>query len=158
MRLSSFSDYSLRVLMYLAARPERLASIGEIAASHGISQNHLMKVALELGRGGFIETVRGKGGGLRLGRPAKEIVLGDVVRATESDFALAERFGSHPACRIQPACCLKGILREALNAMLLVLDGYTLEDLMTDPQGLVPAVELPIAIAQPQSSQCFKTS
>ena len=138
MRLSTFSDYSLRVLMYLGAQPDRLATIAEIAAGHGISESHLMKVVHQLGRYGYIETVRGKGGGMRLARVPQEIVLGEVIRHTESDFTLVECFAVNAACRIQGACCLNGILNEALSAMFLVLDSYTLADLLIDPQGLTP--------------------
>lgn len=141
MRLSTFSDYSLRVLMYLGARPERRVSIAEIANSHGISENHLMKVALELGRAGYLQTTRGKGGGLGLARQPDEILLGQVLRATESDFALAECFGDQPACRILPACRLKGMLQQALDAMFLVLDSYTLADLLATPAQLRPEME-----------------
>lgn len=139
MRLSTFSDYSLRVLMYLGAQPGRLATIAEIAAGHGISESHLMKVVHQLGRSGFIETVRGKGGGVRLALAAKDIVLGDVIRQTESDFALVECFADNATCRIQGACCLNAILEQAVKALFLVLDGYTLEDLLVNPQGLIPA-------------------
>ena len=140
MRLSTFSDYSLRVLMYLGAQPKRLATIAEIAASHGISENHLMKVVHQLGRDGFIETVRGKGGGIRLALAPREIRLGDVIRHTESDFALVECLADGATCRIQGACCLNSILDEALKALFLVLDGYTLADLLVNPHGLVPAM------------------
>ena len=139
MRLSTFSDYSLRVLMYLGAQPERLATISEIASLHGISEAHLMKVVHQLGRCGHIETVRGKGGGMRLAHAPQSIVLGEVIRQTESDFILAECFTGTPTCRIQGACCLNAILNEALKAMFLVLDGYTLADLLLNPQGLIPA-------------------
>lgn len=138
MRLSTFSDYSLRVLMYLGAQPDRLATIAEIAAGHGISESHLMKVVHQLGRGGFIETVRGKGGGLRLAMAANEIVLGDVIRHTESDFNLVECFASNASCRIQGACCLNSILDQAAQALFQVLDRYTLADLLVNPQGLIP--------------------
>ena len=138
MRLSTFSDYSLRVLMYLGAQPDRLATIAEIAAGHGISESHLMKVVHQLGRGGFIETVRGKGGGLRLAMAANEIVLGDVIRHTESDFNLVECFASNASCRIQGACCLNSILDQAAQALFRVLDRYTLADLLVNPQGLIP--------------------
>src|SRR5574343_774394 len=139
MRLSTFSDYSLRVLMYLGAQPDRLATIAEIAAGHGISEAHLMKVVHRLGRGGFIETVRGKGGGMRLALAAKDIGLGDVIRHTESDFTLVDCFADNATCRIQKACCLNAILNQAVKAMFLVLDGYTLADLLANPQGLIPA-------------------
>ncbi len=138
MRLSAFSDYSLRVLMYLGVQRGRLATIAEIAAGHDISKNHLMKVVHQLGRGGYIETVRGKGGGLRLARPPQEILVGEVVRRTEGDFTLVECFADQSACRIQGACCLPSILNEALKAMFLVLDAYTLADLLRTPGGLVP--------------------
>ncbi len=140
MRLSTFSDYSLRVLMYLGAQPDRLATIAEIAAGHGISESHLMKVVHQLGRCGLVETVRGKGGGMRLALAPKSIVLGDVIRQTESDFTLVECFGANATCRIQGACHLNAILDEALNALFLVLDGYTLADLLGNPQGLIPAI------------------
>lgn len=138
MRLSTFSDYSLRVLMYLGAQPDRLATIAEIAAGHGISESHLMKVVHQLGRGGFIETVRGKGGGIRLALAPKEIGLGDVIRHTESDFALVECLAGNTTCRIQGACCLNSILNQAVNALFLVLDSYTLADLLANPHGLIP--------------------
>lgn len=146
MRLSNFSDYSLRVLMYLAADADRLATISEIAAGHDISENHLMKVVHQLGRYGYLETVRGKGGGMRLARSPGEIVVGEVLRQTETDFTLAECLGSDAACRIQAACGLKRIFNEALSAMFLVLDSYTLADLLHDPRGLVPAARTPAAV------------
>ncbi len=140
MRLRSFSDYSLRVLMYLGVQPDRLATIAEIAAAHEISENHLMKVVHQLGCGGYIETVRGKGGGMRLARAPRDIVLGDVIRQAEGDFALVECFTENSSCRIQPACRLHGILDEALSAMFLVLDDYTLADLLEKPQEHLKAI------------------
>lgn len=136
MRLSTFSDYSLRVLLYLGERPSGLISIGEIAAWHEISESHLMKVVLHLGRCGYVQTVRGKGGGLRLARPPAEIGLGEVLRQTETDFAMADCFGTTYPCRIDGICRVKGVLREALQAMFLVLDSYTLGDLLADPDAL----------------------
>ena len=136
MRLSTFSDYSLRVLMYLGGQDERLVTIAEIAAIHDISKSHLMKVVHQLGLNGHIETVRGKGGGIRLARPPLEIIVGDVIRQSESDFAMAECFAGHSACRIHGGCGLPGILTEALSAMFLVLDGYTLADLLRGPVGV----------------------
>ncbi|KXB31672.1 Rrf2 family transcriptional regulator [Dechloromonas denitrificans] len=148
MRLSTFSDYSLRVLMYLGGQPDRLATIAEIAAVHAISEGHLMKVVHQLGRCGYIETVRGKGGGMRLAHAPHKIVLGEVIRQTESDFALAECFTDGASCRIQGACGLHAILGEALSALFLVLDGYTLADLLVNGKGMLPAA-CPIAITRP---------
>jgi Rrf2 family nitric oxide-sensitive transcriptional repressor len=129
MRLSNYSDYALRILIYLALQPDRLPTIAEIADSYAISKNHLMKVAHQLGQGGYIETVRGRGGGLRLGMPAAQIRVGDVVRFTEPDLAIVECMGEGPACRLTPACTLKGLLGEALQAFLGVLDEYSLADI-----------------------------
>ena len=140
MRLSTFSDYNLRVLMYLGVQTDRLATIAEIAAAHAISENHLMKVVHQLGRSGHIETVRGKGGGMRLARAPREIVLGDVIRQTESEIAMAECFKEKSACRIEPVCRLKSILGEALSAMFLVLDDYTLADLLEKPHDHLKAL------------------
>ena len=126
MKLTRYTDYALRVLMHLAARPERLSSIGEIARIYRISQNHLMKVVHDLGKAGYVSAVRGRSGGLRLGRPAEEINIGEVVRHTEDGFDLVD-CGS---CVIAPACGLTGVLGEALGAFMAVLDGYTLADLV----------------------------
>ncbi len=142
MRLSSFSDYSLRVLIYLGLHAGRLATVGEIAAAYGISDNHLTKVAHHLGRLGYVETVRGKGGGLRLGRGAAEIRLGEVIRGTEVDFALVECFATGSQCQIHAACRLPPILDEALAAMFAVLDRYTLADLLQQPGELTRMIPL----------------
>jgi Rrf2 family nitric oxide-sensitive transcriptional repressor len=133
MRLSSFSDYSLRVLIYLGGQQDRLATIAEIATVYGISQNHLMKVVHLLGRLGYVETVRGKNGGMRLGRPATAIGLGEVIRQTENDWALVECFSTGTSCQIQSSCGLPPILDAALAAMFAVLDRYTLADLLHSP-------------------------
>jgi len=122
MRLSRHTDYALRVLIHLAAVPERRASIAEIARGYGISENHLMKIVHLLGRYGFIKTVRGRGGGIMLAKPAEEISIGIVIRHTEPDMVLADC----EACIIAPACGLTGALREALVAFLTVLDRYSL--------------------------------
>lgn len=137
MRLTQLSDYSLRVLMYLGARPDRLATIQEIADAYGISQNHLMKVVHRLAQHGFVETVRGRGGGLRLKGAAGAIRLGDVVRAVEEDFRIVECFGSGDTCRITDVCRLKRILNLALKAFLTTLDEWTLADLVQKPKALV---------------------
>ncbi len=125
MRLTRYTDYSLRVLMYLAARPDGLARIGEISAAYGISQNHLMKVVQDLVRLGFVTSVRGRNGGIRLARDPAEINIGAVVRATEDSFQVAPC----DTCVIAPACGLKCALEEAVRAFLAVLDTYTLASL-----------------------------
>ena len=130
MQLTRYSDYSLRVLIYLALDPDRLATIEDIARSYDVSKAHLMKVVHQLGLGGFVETVRGRRGGLRLARPPQGITVGEVVRYTEGSMALAECFAPASRCAIEPACGLRSVLHEALAAFLAVLDGYTLEDLV----------------------------
>ena len=130
MRLTSYTDYGLRLLIYVALKGDDLATIQEVADAYAISKNHLMKVAYHLGLYGFLETVRGRGGGLRLAQAPENIRLGDVVRRMEDDFALVECFGPSNACRITRACRLKGILGEALEACFSVLDRYSLADLM----------------------------
>ena len=131
MRLTMYTDYSLRVMMSLAAAPERTRTIQEIADGYGISKNHLMKVAYELGQAGLVETVRGRGGGLRLARPAAGIRLGELVRECERDFAMVECFDREKdQCVLTPACRLKRALAEALEAYFEALDRYTLADLV----------------------------
>lgn len=131
MRLTRYSDYSLRVLMYLGVRPGELATIDEISTAYGISKAHLMKVVHELGRAGYVETVRGRGGGLRLVQSLDAIRVGDVVRHTEGTMDLVECFDpATNTCRIESACSLRGVLEEALGAFLTTLDGYTLADLV----------------------------
>jgi Rrf2 family nitric oxide-sensitive transcriptional repressor len=125
MRLSRHTDYALRVLIHLAARPERLSSIAEIARAYAISENHLMKVVHMLGRAGFVRTVRGRGGGIELAMPATDIRIGAVVRHGEADLNMAEC----GECVIARACGLTGVLREALDAFLAVLDRYSLADI-----------------------------
>ncbi len=131
MRLTVYTDYALRVLMFLAVHPEPRPTIGEIAASYGISRNHLMKVVYELGLAGYIETARGKRGGLRLARPAAAIGLGEVIRQTEPDLALVPCFDPiNAACALTPACKLRSVLHLAQAAFLRVLDDHTLADLV----------------------------
>lgn len=134
MRLTNWTDYSLRVLMYCAAcaQREQPATISEIAQAHGISRSHLTKIVMTLSAMGLLETTRGRGGGLRLLKPARDIVLGDVVRQTETDFTLVECFDAdHNTCRLDGYCRLKGALRQAMDRYLEVLDGVTLADLIT---------------------------
>ncbi len=130
MRLTVYTDYSLRLLMYLAVKDGGLATVGEVADAYGIAKNHLTKVAHQLGLAGYVESVRGKGGGLRLAKPPDRIGLGEVVRRTEPDMALVPCFEPVRApCPIVPACGLRGALHEAHAAFLAVLDRYTLADL-----------------------------
>ncbi|AHV97377.1 RrF2 family transcriptional regulator [Paenibacillus sabinae] len=138
MRLTMYTDFSLRILLYLGTkeRSER-STIQEISDAYNISKNHLVKVAHELGKAGYIETVRGRGGGIRLAHAPEAINIGEVIRRMEDDFHLVECF--NPAgnqCPITPVCGLKGVLGRALNAYLQVLDEYTLEDLLVNKNGL----------------------
>jgi Rrf2 family nitric oxide-sensitive transcriptional repressor len=135
MRLTLHTDYALRLLMLLALEPDRLHTIQETARRYGISRNHLMKVALTLVKAGFIESIRGRSGGLRLSRPAERVGLGAVVRATEDNFNLVECFDRDSnTCVIAPACGLRTPLHEASAAFLAVLDRYTLADLLAEPR------------------------
>lgn len=137
MRLTTYTDYGLRVLIYLGLRGERLTTIQEVSEQYGISRNHLMKLVHELGQLGYVETIRGKNGGLRLGRPPDRITVGEIVRRLEPDMALVECFQpSDVQCQIVRDCVLRPALQEALDRFLMTLDGYTLADL------LVPAEEL----------------
>jgi Rrf2 family transcriptional regulator, nitric oxide-sensitive transcriptional repressor len=130
MRLTSMTDYALRLLMYLARQPDRLCTIAEIARVHGISQAHLMKITHQLALAGWIETVRGKGGGMRLAQHPEKINLGKVVRSTESDFHLVECFGSGNDCVLDGQCRLSGVIHGALQSFMQHLDGHTLADLL----------------------------
>ena len=130
MHLTRYTDYSLRVLIYLAVQQEELATIEEIAKAYGISNAHLTKIVHQLGRAGYVETVRGRGGGLRLAQPPEKIRVGEVVRHTET-MPLVECFDPKTShCRIEPVCDLRAALRDALEAFLRTLDGYTLADLV----------------------------
>jgi Rrf2 family nitric oxide-sensitive transcriptional repressor len=130
MRLTFYSDYSLRLLMYCAVHHGNLVTIQDVADAYGISKNHLMKVAFELGRKGYLDTVRGRGGGLRLARAPDKIRLGDVVRQMEEDFTMVECFDSKTnRCVITGPCRLRHALTRALKAYFAVLDEYTLADL-----------------------------
>lgn len=132
MRLTTYTDYALRTLMYLAANRDRLVTIQDIADVHDIAKNHLTKVVHQLGILGFVESLRGRKGGLRLGQEPGQINIGAVVRSTEPDFYMAECFNpgrSH--CILSAACALKNVLGDATAAYLGVLDGVTLADLMT---------------------------
>ncbi|WP_248319963.1 MULTISPECIES: Rrf2 family transcriptional regulator [unclassified Caballeronia] len=132
MRLTDYTDYALRVLLYLSVRPARLSTIREISDAYGISKNHLMKIVQQLGDLGWVETVRGRHGGLRLAARSRGLTIGDIVRETESDFALVGCFGAQTDgrhCAIQPACRLRGVLAAARDAFLAELDKHTVGEL-----------------------------
>ena len=137
MKLSTFTDYSLRLLMYLAAEPGRRSTIAEVARAFDISEHHLTKVAHGLGRAGWLANARGKGGGLALALSPERIVIGEVVRHTEHGDLPAACFADDaPPCPIVPACRLRGVLREAVDAFYAALDRYTLADLACQPRAL----------------------
>lgn len=130
MQLTRFTDYSYRVLIYLAREADGLATIDEIAAAYGISRNHLMKVVHRLSMAGYVETVRGKGGGMRLARPAREIPLGQVARDMEENMHIVQCLDdTFRNCTLLPSCVLKSALIEARANFLATLDRYTLADL-----------------------------
>lgn len=137
MRLTDYTDYSLRTLIYLGLHRDRLVTIQDIADVYGISKNHLMKVVHQLGLAGMVETIRGRNGGLRLGREPEDINLGVVVRGTEPDFTMVECFDrKHNQCILSPSCELQHILRQATNAYLDVLDDITLAHLLKNSGNL----------------------
>ena len=165
MRLTNYSDYALRTLMYLAVIPDRntLATITDIANSYQISRSHLTKIIHQLAQIGYIESIRGKNGGLRLAKPAEAIVLGEVISQTEPDFDLVACFTppesesetqssqtehtintvTNPkCCAIAPVCQLKSVFIEATQAFLAVLDQYTLADIVTNEEQLWQVLKL----------------
>lgn len=148
MRITQYSDFSLRVLIYLDMKNGERATIQDIATAYGISKNHLMKVVNQLTQLGYINASRGKQGGISLARPAEEINVGVLLRETE-DMGLVECFRPGNQCTITPACRLKHILQEALESFLAVLDGYTLADLV-QPQHQ-PTIARLLDIAPPRT-------
>ncbi|HEY0956281.1 MAG TPA: Rrf2 family transcriptional regulator [Roseateles sp.] len=143
MKLTAFTDYSLRVLIYLATEPDRRATVAEISAAFDIKANHLTKVVHHLAKCGWVATVRGKGGGLVLALPAEQISIGRVVRDTEGAALPAECFGpEHSHCAIVRSCRLKGVLAEAVDAFHAVLDRYTLADISRNRQALAGVLHL----------------
>ena len=143
MQLTHFTNYAIRTLMYCALRRGGLCRVREIADAYGVSEHHLMKVVQVLGHIGVVETVRGRGGGVRLAREPHEIVVGDVVRATEGKLHLVECFDeASSTCPLTPACRFRQALHRALDAFFLVLDGYTLADLVATPGPLVELLQL----------------
>jgi Rrf2 family nitric oxide-sensitive transcriptional repressor len=134
MRVTLHTDYSLRVLMYVATKGDQLSTIAEIADAYGISKNHLMKVVYQLGLRGYLETVRGKNGGLRLMRKPAQINVGKVVRETDDEMAVVGCMTEKNYCRVENVCILRRAFSKATQAFLSVLDEYTLEDLIK-PRG-----------------------
>ncbi len=146
MRLTTMTDYALRLLMYVGQRADRLCTIAEVAQAHGISEAHLMKVTHALGRAGFLHTVRGKGGGMQLAIEPAQINLGAVVRAIEPDFMLVECFDRGTGCVLTGHCRLAGVISDALRAFLERLDACTLAELLAPPGAGTPVpVRLPRA-------------
>ncbi len=132
MKLTYYTDYSLRVLIFVAVHADEPVTIQRIADAYGLPKNHLIKIVQRLGQLGHLRTTRGRAGGLRLGRPAAEINVGEVVRAMEPDFDMVECFQAGNRCSITPVCGLKGVLNQALVAYFQVLNQYTLKDLIPD--------------------------
>jgi len=143
MQFTNFTDYSLRTLMYLGAQQNRLATISEVAKIYAVSQSHLTKVVHQLASRGYIQTTRGKGGGMRLARLPQLINLGDVVRDMEENFDLVECFNAkNRRCPLLPACILKSVLAEARKNFFDTLDRYTLADLLINQTSLNKMPEL----------------
>ena len=147
MRLTDYTDYTLRVLIYCASNPDRLVTISEVADAYSISRNPLTKIVHELGKQGVLETVRGRGGGLRLLRAPAEITVGEIVRESEPDLTMVECFDRRTnRCRLTPHCSLKRALKRALEAYLDVLDGVTIEDISVRTTGAgrsLPMIAIP---------------
>ncbi|CAM3579651.1 Rrf2 family transcriptional regulator [Halomonas sp. FME1] len=144
MHLTRYTDYSIRVLLYLAVKGEERSTIKEIAETFFISSNHLMKIVQELNQKGYLTAIRGKKGGLLLCRQPETISLGALIRDTESEMALVECFRDDNSCVITPSCRLRPILAEALSAFLSVLDQYTLADLLQDRSQLATLMRIPV--------------
>ena len=139
MRLTTMTDYAMRLLMYVAQQPDRLCTIAEVAKAYDISEAHLMKITHQLALNGWLETVRGRGGGMRLGAAPAEINLGAVVRSIEPDFYLVDCLTQEADCSLTGRCKLTGIMSGALQSLMQYLDGYTLADLLppaTQAEGL----------------------
>ena len=130
MRLTQHSDYAMRLLMYVGQHPDRLCTISEVARAYGISEPHLMKVTHRLSLNGWLQTIRGKNGGMRLAKAPQDIVLGAVLRDTETDLALVECLGPNNTCTLSAKCGMSGIVHGALQAFLAHFDQYTLADIL----------------------------
>ncbi|MEQ1712757.1 MAG: Rrf2 family transcriptional regulator [Hyphomicrobium sp.] len=143
MRLTRYTDLSLRVLFFAGLKHPELSSIPEIAQTYLVPESHLTKVVHELGRAGYLETVRGRGGGLRLAKPLDQINLGEVVRLTESDFKLVECMAPASGnCCLEPSCTLTPVFEKAMKSFFDVLDAFTLEDLLKPRRALAQLLKL----------------
>lgn len=153
MKLTDFTDYGLRVLIYAALRPNELVTVQEIAQGFEIQRNHLVKVVVALSRAGFLTTVRGRSGGMQLARAPEKIRIGDVIRAMEPDFRVVECFDIESnQCAITASCGLRGILSGALKAYFEYLDRFSLADLVVKRESLIKVLDTgaPIRIVRPQ--------
>ena len=144
MQLKRYTDYALRTLTYLGLSPDNMVAITDIAERFSVSRNHLVKVVHRLGTAGFITTIRGKGGGLKLAHEPEDIGIGNVVRIMEEDFDIVNC--EDPICPILPACTLKEVLNEATEGFLEVLDDYTLADLLNNRKKLRRRLKVHIPI------------
>lgn len=154
MQLTQYTDYSYRVLIFLAQKPAGLSTVTEIAEFHGISRNHLVKVIHNLSSKGFITTTRGRNGGMTLSRPPADINLGDVARQTEPNFSIAECFdAANNRCVITPNCALKHMLNQARSAFLDTLSKYTLADAVTGSFPAFKPAETSASAHSPKSRQ-----
>ncbi len=143
MHLDKFSDYALRILIALSVSKDGRVPASSIAQRYGLSQHHIAKVATQLVKGGFVASDRGRGGGLRLARPASDITIGAVLRSLMADDPVAECFGSAPNCAILPACGLRTPLTAAKEAFFVVLDGYSLTDVTQSKSALAELLGTP---------------
>lgn len=146
MRMTLYTDYSLRVLIYVGLKRGARCTIQEIATHYGISHNHLMKVCQGLQQRGYLHAVRGKHGGISLGREPGEIGVGRIFREMEPDLELVECMGEEDRCVITRSCRLQGVLNEALQAFVAVLDRYTLADILVDPGRMARLLDIPIVV------------
>jgi len=152
MRLTSFTDYALRVLILLGLAPDRLVTIDELAVRYGISRNHVMKVVHRLGTLGYVETIRGKGGGVRLARDPAAVRIGDVVRDFEEDMTIVECFDTLTnTCPIQTSCLLRGMVRDATAQFLSELDRHTLAELLRPQRRLAPLLDVGTLVRKPRA-------
>ena len=142
MRLTQYSNFALRTLQLLALRDPAIVSVEDVARAHRISRSHLVKVAHELGRRGYVETIRGRNGGMRLARPAEEITVGEIIRWTEAPLELVECFNSETnTCPLLGACHLSRGIQRALRAFLSVLDDMTIADIAINRVALLERLQ-----------------